>query len=168
MSVTIRPYHAATDRSGLIACLTALQEDEHRFAPEAVTTADMIDEFVWLVLDRANEPHPYHLLVAEQAGQVVALLSLQVTPRCEPDDPDPIAAEVHELCVLPDWRNRGIGTDLLHQARQLAQQAGASSLRVRVDARNQAALALYRRLHFDDRVITLHQQLTPVGDGHIQ
>jgi ribosomal protein S18 acetylase RimI-like enzyme len=55
---------------------------------------------------------------------------------------------VHDLSVLPDYQNRGIGTRLLTAAEHRAREAGCPKLTLEVHAANSAAQRLYERFGF--------------------
>ena len=153
----VRPY-APADEGAVRACFIALQDHEHAFAPEAPTGAALAEEYLPFMLARCAAPGGA-LLVAEAGGAVVGFASLLIRPRAEPDDSDAVHAEVAEFSVLPTHRGRGIGTALLAEAERRARAAGATSLRVRVDARNPEARRLYERAGFAPAVVHLHKPL---------
>ncbi|MFZ0548093.1 MAG: GNAT family N-acetyltransferase [Candidatus Promineifilaceae bacterium] len=65
-------------------------------------------------------------------------------------------AEIAELSVHFDYRNRGIGTAIIHILSQIALDRKISILEIGVAVENQAALRLYRRLGFAwDRYLRL-------------
>jgi ribosomal-protein-alanine N-acetyltransferase len=53
-------------------------------------------------------------------------------------------AEILTIATRPENRRRGIGHALLREAARIAQQRGAETLFLEVDANNHAALALYK------------------------
>jgi ribosomal protein S18 acetylase RimI-like enzyme len=55
---------------------------------------------------------------------------------------------VHDLSVLPEYQNRGIGTRLLTDAERRARASGCSKLTLEVHATNTAAQRLYERFGF--------------------
>jgi ribosomal protein S18 acetylase RimI-like enzyme len=57
-------------------------------------------------------------------------------------------AEISELVVHQDYRNRRIGTAVIQILTELARQNGTDVLEIGVEVENQAALRLYRRLGF--------------------
>lgn len=58
-------------------------------------------------------------------------------------------AEILSLGVMPDKRRRGLGRQLMDETLRELYRERVSRLHLEVDARNQAALALYRTLDFD-------------------
>lgn len=65
-------------------------------------------------------------------------------------------AEIAELSVHPTYRNRGIGTALIHILAHIALERKTSILEIGADVDNEAALRLYRRLGFGrDRLLSL-------------
>jgi RimJ/RimL family protein N-acetyltransferase len=57
-------------------------------------------------------------------------------------------AELNYMGLVPLFRGRGLGAELLARAHQEAQRLGAQRLEVQVDERNHPALRLYQRAGF--------------------
>jgi ribosomal protein S18 acetylase RimI-like enzyme len=66
---------------------------------------------------------------------------------------------VKDLVVVPGRRERGIGGALLGRAMAAIRTRGASAIELKVDARNSAAVALYRALGF----VTVERIAMPGG-----
>jgi ribosomal protein S18 acetylase RimI-like enzyme len=62
----------------------------------------------------------------------------------------PRGAEVAELAVTPAYRSLGIGTALINVLTGIARHLGVTSLEIGVMSTNERALALYRRLGFEE------------------
>jgi ribosomal protein S18 acetylase RimI-like enzyme len=58
---------------------------------------------------------------------------------------------VTQVCVLPDYRSRGIGESLLAATSASLRKRGFSMLSLTVTEANAGAVALYRRLNFDSK-----------------
>ncbi len=66
-------------------------------------------------------------------------------------------AEISDLVVAAGWRCRGIGTALIHHLLGIARQQGLPEVEIGVALSNVQALALYRRLGFEEkRRVVLH------------
>lgn len=100
---------------------------------------------------------------------------LFVSPRDEPDRPIGWAKAEHETTeagsrrgyisfvgVLPDWRGRGLGRELLRWGIAYVRAAGAGTIELNVEALNERALGLYRRTGFTPEVEWPHYAL-PTG-----
>lgn len=71
------------------------------------------------------------------------------------------SAEISDLIVSEAWRNQGIGSAMIARLIESARSLAKNRVEIGVAARNQRALALYRRLGFrEDRTLNLD-----VGDG---
>lgn len=79
--------------------------------------------------------------LAEQDSQPVGVIMSEVDPRQD-------MAELTYLGMVPEFRRRGFGADLLKYAIGSAARAGALALNVSVDARNIPAMKLYARHGF--------------------
>lgn len=57
---------------------------------------------------------------------------------------------IHDLAVLPEYRNRGVGSVLLNAVEDFARMLGACKVTLEVRESNQAAERLYRRKGFNN------------------
>ncbi len=73
----------------------------------------------------------------------------------------PSAAEISDLVVGARWRRRGIGTAIVNYLTRTAYEMHAEHIEIGVAQRNTRALALYRRLDFEDH----HKLKLNLGDG---
>jgi mycothiol synthase len=126
--------------------------------------------------------HPTPLTFTEQAVKHVHAMPdfdpegiLYVSPRDEPDRPIAWTKVEHELTeagvrrgyipfigVLPEWRGRGLGRELLRWGIAYVRAAGAGTIELSVEAANDRALGLYRRTGFTPEVEWPHYAL-PTG-----
>jgi ribosomal-protein-alanine N-acetyltransferase len=58
---------------------------------------------------------------------------------------------VTQICVLPEYRSRGIGESLLAATNANLRKRSFSLLSLTVTEANSKAVALYRRLNFDSK-----------------
>lgn len=84
---------------------------------------------------------PWHLEIRDDDGRAVAA-GLAVL------DPERRCVGLFSLATIPEARGRGHGRALVTAALGRARAAGAHGAYLQVDARNDAALRLYRRLGF--------------------
>jgi len=71
---------------------------------------------------------------------------------------------LEDAFVLPEWRNRGIGTALLASAERATADRGDRGLSLAVSVGNAAARRLYARLGYVDAGVPLHRQMTSDRD----
>jgi len=69
-------------------------------------------------------------------------------------------AMIHDLAVLPEYRRRGIATDMVQFARQWTRAAGVSQLRLMAADLNAPARELFSRLGFRT---TYHEMVLPTA-----
>jgi mycothiol synthase len=69
----------------------------------------------------------------------------------EGDDPAPVG-EVRIVGVMPEWRGRGLGRELLRWGVAELRNRGAGQIQLSVEAENELALRLYRRTSFEPLV----------------
>jgi ribosomal protein S18 acetylase RimI-like enzyme len=98
-----------------------------------------------------------HPVVAEVDGQVAGLASLRLLHYLGEEAP---YAEISELFVSEPYRRRGVARALMTELEVRARTAGASSLAVLTAADNDAAVALYRAMGFQEFSVALQKWLT--------
>jgi ribosomal protein S18 acetylase RimI-like enzyme len=87
------------------------------------------------------------LLVGEMSGQIVGQIFMQVDSALAGGDGR--AAYLYALRVRPEYRNRGIGTELVREAESVLRQRGFSRALISVAKENDAARRLYERLGYE-------------------
>jgi ribosomal protein S18 acetylase RimI-like enzyme len=87
------------------------------------------------------------LLVAEVEGKVVGQIFLQVDSALAGGDGR--SAYLYALRVRPEFRNRGIGTELVREAEAILRQRGFTRALISVARDNDAARRLYERLGYE-------------------
>lgn len=87
------------------------------------------------------------LLVAEMQGQVVGQIFVQVDSAVSGGSGR--AAYLYALRVRPEFRNRGIGTQLVREAESILRQRGFARALISVAKDNDAARRLYERLGYE-------------------
>ena len=110
------------------------------------------------------------LLIAptETPDQPVGLVRIAIAP---PEDGDsPPVGDVRLVGVLPEWRGRGLGRELLRWAVVELRSRGAGRISLSVEAENELALGLYRRTGFVPAIEWPHWTRSvasrgPAGDG---
>jgi ribosomal protein S18 acetylase RimI-like enzyme len=80
--------------------------------------------------------------VAEADGQVRGYIDVTTQPWQQ-------TAWVANLAVAPEYRRRGIGTALMHQARPWVKDRGAQAILAEAITKNYPALSFYRKLGFE-------------------
>lgn len=135
--IYIRPLRI-TDAPDLIACW-----------PELSTHAahERIANFVL----REQQERAWSL-IAEYRGRAIGIGRLIRWGR---------RFEIADLIVLPDWRDRGIGTSVVHRLLELAREKDAVEVEIGVADSNPRALELYKRLGFKNA----HQVMIDLGEG---
>ncbi len=93
----------------------------------------------WLGEVRAALDDPAtHLVVAETDGQLIGTVRVEFAER-----PFFRIAEVHRLYVRPEWRRRGVASELMRVAETTARDGGAAEVRLTVLAGNEPAMQFY-------------------------
>ncbi|MEQ9813103.1 MAG: GNAT family N-acetyltransferase [Azospirillaceae bacterium] len=158
-ALAIRDYRP-TDLEALLDLVRALQAFEGTIfdrmkPPEAIGA--------WYVehLERNCRECDGYILVAEQGGALVgyAVILTRVSAVDEIDEVDYDYAHVMDLLVAAPCRGKGIGRALLAVCEERARAAGARWLRIASLARNETAIATYRRAGFEPLFVRLEKPL---------
>ena len=105
------------------------------------------------------------MLLAYRLPDMVDLAELEdlpefIKPMVELEHQVPGSYYLNMLAAYPQYRNRGLGTLLIEESRQLAIEADCDQLSLEVFDENVAALRLYKRLGFeviDSREVVPHE-----------
>jgi ribosomal protein S18 acetylase RimI-like enzyme len=94
------------------------------------------------------------VLLAEQAGEAVGLLSYSMRPNLYHAK---ACGLIEELVVREDARGHGIGTTLIHEALRLFESLGCAEVSISTMPENEGAQRLYRALGFTDEAVLLEK-----------
>jgi ribosomal protein S18 acetylase RimI-like enzyme len=164
MKVTIRTYRPS-DRTHLTRCLESLQDHLvkldpwHRVARTPAFGATIVPNRL-----REVRRHRGFILVAvadrHPAGALVGWIR-PVGPVERTEDLPTRMGFIPELAVLPEWRGKGIGTELLLTAERRFRRQGCDQIGLGVFPPNRGARRLYRRHEYAERGMWLVKQLGP-------
>jgi len=90
------------------------------------------------------------LAPADSPDEPIAFVRTALGPPEEADAAP--AGEVRLVGVLPQWRGRGLGRELLRWGVAQLRARGAGLVKLSVEAENEVALGLYRRTGFEPAV----------------
>lgn len=156
---TIRDYRPG-DEAALLDLVRALQAHEgtvfDRMKPPEAIGAWYVER-----LEARCRESDGAILVAERDGLLVgyAVILTRESAADEIDEVDYDYAYVMDLLVAADFRGMGIGRALLDACEARARAAGVRWLRISSLARNETAMAAYRRAGFDPLYVTLEKPL---------
>ncbi|GAA5171268.1 GNAT family N-acetyltransferase [Viridibacterium curvum] len=125
-----------SDLAGLLDLYRHLHADDPVVAPA-------VAEAQWAAI-LANPL--LHYFVIEEAGMLVSTCTLSVIPNLT-RGLRPYGL-VENVVTHPDWRGRGLATQLLHAARDAAWAAGCYKLMLMTSRKAPATLAFYERAGF--------------------
>jgi len=119
-----------------------------------------LDEATGIARMRAKLHEAAELYAAEDSGEIVGLLEVQLVP------PSPVGSMVRPvsaasvgLAVREDRRGEGVGTALMRFAEQWAAEHGASSMILDMASANGGALRFYERLGYETYGLMLRKPL---------
>jgi mycothiol synthase len=101
------------------------------------------------------------LAPADTPEAPIGFVRIAVAPS-EDDDSSPVG-DVRLVGVLPEWRGRGLGRELLRWAVVELRARGAGRISLSVEAENERALGLYRRTGFEPAVEWPHWTRSVAG-----
>lgn len=96
-----------------------------------------------------------HILVAEQKGSVVGLLSFMYRHVESDKQVTRDVIFVDDLAVKEEYRGQGIGTQLLAAIRDKVKTEHLDGLELQVNARNTAARKMYEKFGFTEKSINM-------------
>jgi GNAT superfamily N-acetyltransferase len=128
------------DLPQLVALLGVLFSQEAEFVPDDTKQTRALEKI--LADDSVGRIH-----VARDGGKVVAMASLIYGISTAEGG---LAASFEDFVVLPGYRGKGIGAELLQYVIAEARKQGVLRLILLTDRQNERAQALYRKLGFLD------------------
>ncbi|PSP85205.1 GNAT family N-acetyltransferase [Halobacteriales archaeon QS_1_68_17] len=154
-----------------------------RVAPATADDADALAD-LWVDLARGQRTHGSHLRAAENrsvaresllrhvvAGELLVardgdriLGFVTVSIETGEYETDASRGIVENLFVRPDYRNAGIGGELLAAGEELLADRGAEVVKLEVVADNRAARRFYRRRGYEPHRVVLERPLE--SDNH--
>lgn len=139
------------DIEAMAGLLAILFEQEAEFVPNERQQKDGLSSLL-------NNPHWARLIVMEEFGTIVAMLSLQYAISTALGGR---VAVLEDMVVAPDARGRGLGQDLLRYAIQQAQNDGCLRITLLTDSDNSAAHKLYQSAGFYQSSMVAFRKMLP-------
>lgn len=162
--VEIREYRPE-DAAGVEECFVVLQDHERSVEPLRAPGRDVLKPYLEFMFGRVEE-RGGAVLVAEAEGKVVGFVCLWLRNR--EDEMMNVPGEyahVSDLVVMPEFRGRRLGYELLRAAEDYARAHGATRLKIGVLARNERARRLYVDFGFEEKAVFLSKELGPESEA---
>jgi len=116
-----------------------------------------VDESADAIAVRMSDPNCVETVILAKVGdKAIGFALVRVVSNVLYSTPH---AELTELYVLEEFRQRGIASDLAAFAEQVAVQKGARSILVQTGGDNLSALALYKKLGYEEYDLALKKQI---------
>ncbi len=116
-----------------------------------------VDETPEAIAVRMSDPNCVEtVILAKAADKAVGFALVRVVPSVLYSTPH---AELTELYIMDEYRQRGIASELIVFAEQVAAQKGARSILVQTGDDNLYALALYKKLGYEEYDLVLRKNL---------
>ena len=116
-----------------------------------------VDESPEAIAARMSDPNCVEtVILAKVDDATVGFALIRVVPSVLYATPH---AELTELYVMDDYRQRGIASELIAFAEQVAAQKGARSILVQTGDDNVPALSLYHKHGYEEYDLTLRKAL---------
>lgn len=93
------------------------------------------------------------VFVAEAGGAVIGTARLEFAER-----PYFRIAEIRRVYVRPEWRRRGVASELMRVCEEAAREGGAKEVRLSVVTENEQALGFYERRGYDHFAIRMRKR----------
>lgn len=156
----IREYRPE-DAAGVEECFVVLQDHERSIEPLRARGRDVLKPYLEFMFKRVEE-RGGAVFVAEAEGRVVGFLCLWLrNPEDVLMNEPGEYAHVSDLVVLPEFRGRRLGYELLRAAEDYARAHGATRIKIGVLARNEGARRLYVNFGFEESAVFLTKELGP-------
>lgn len=133
--------------------------------PTVVALLATMDGEVPMPLHRAQEifeemaRYPsYACYIALADGVVVGTFTMLIVAALVHDGAH--EAIVDAVVVAPEWRGRGIGAEMMHEAQRLAARAGCYKLALSSNSKREDAHRFYRRLGFRQHGVSFWIEVT--------
>jgi len=155
----IREFDESAHLKGVQACLIELQDYERSLDPRMPTGADIVGDYIPRMLFRCKQCDGM-VFVAESNKEVAGFATIlaKVTSE-EIEDGDFEYGLVSDLVVASDFRNRGIGKELLEAVETYAKSKEVRWLRIGVLADNHVADGLYDSMGFKRLYVEREKEL---------
>jgi ribosomal protein S18 acetylase RimI-like enzyme len=117
-----------------------------------------VDESAENIAARMDDPNCLETVVlAKITDEAVGFALVRVVPSLLYATPH---AELTELYVIEEFRQRGIASDLIAFSEKVAFQKGARSILVQTGDDNEQALSLYKKLGYEEYDLVLRKRIT--------
>ncbi|MBP9822332.1 MAG: GNAT family N-acetyltransferase [Candidatus Pacebacteria bacterium] len=155
--MVIREYQNE-DRESVVQCILELQNLEVSHRPNYWANPESIkDEYLDHLLSQIKEQGG-KLFVAEVDQKVVGFVVVRIDTEESPCVDKKKVAYIPDLSVMGDYRNKGIGAELLKKAEGFAVGEGFSDIYLDVSVGNQA-ISLYKRSGYSEQSIKMGKKL---------
>jgi ribosomal protein S18 acetylase RimI-like enzyme len=116
-----------------------------------------VDESPQAITARMSDPACVEtVILAKVTDEAIGFALVRVVPSVLYTAPH---AELTELYVIDEYRQRGIASDLIAFAEKVAVQKGARSILVQTGEDNVPALTLYKKHGYEEYDLTLRKKL---------
>lgn len=157
MKIKIRKY-LPTDKLDLKKCIIELKRYEGQFDADYLTDKRSVDKLFNEIINGKNQGG--EIFVAEVEDKVVGFIALEIQTKNDELIVKKIkAVYVADVAVLAEYRNLGIGSQLLKTAQEFAKNNKIKYLKLIVYADNQKARQLYENMGFRDYEVTMLKEV---------
>lgn len=156
--ILIREYRP-DDAAQVERCFIELQDYERSIEPLRAEGKDVFRKYLDFMFARAEETGGV-VFVAESDGEVVGFASLWL--RVAENEAVNAAGEyayLSDLVLMPEFRGRGLGYELLRTVEARAVAQGATRLKLGVLAGNDPARRLYEKFGFRESEVYMSKTL---------
>ena len=127
-----------------------------RFWRDYLDISTATDESVSRTFEKMSRDSRYSTYVAEEDGKVIGFITFVEVLSI--DDPDGYI-RINGIAVQPEYRNRGIGTQLIARAEETAHERGSNSIGVASVFSRTKTHELYEHLGYRKSAYWFHKNL---------
>jgi mycothiol synthase len=149
---SFRPFRQGIDDQAFLALLNQSFSDHWDFTPVSKAEFDR-----W---KQRPDFNPRGCFFISREGRDVAVANVLIDRQMDVDTQEG-AARIFEFGVLPEFRGKGLGYNILLKAAEFAQEMDMPALELIVDGQNDQAKAMYERVGFEQKraILVFHKAL---------
>ena len=154
MSTNVRDY-TLEDLESVKACLVLLQEFNTLVDPHRLEGIEIANEYLHNLL-KTCEKNNGKIFVAEDGGKIVGMIAVVIHNQHDKLKPH---GAITDLIVLPEYRDKGVGKNLINKAEKYIKDSGIDIIQASVLSPLIKAQHMYTRNGYEEYEMILRKRL---------